>query len=415
MRDGYVFGSNLAQSRRRLTPPPQFWTADYRKGVTTLFAKLRAGLRESEELLTFVNARIGHERGYANELGGAIAPLDSQGFGVDDGASLLAAFRQLRTSQAELAEAHAQVARQLERNVANPFESWSIGHEERVRASIGQVEAVLGRWEGQAREVAKLKERYERKGREADDAEDEARFAPTAVSPPATAKKASFLPTSIRRSDSTEGEASLAEDDTLVGPGGTKSGEGVVAISKMVGEQAVGLGRALSQRVRTGGGRVGLRATSVDVPRRESADAGTKEPAPVLSPVDTSLKPAEAGDDVASSPSELTPTAHTAGEKGKLKEVDGQTAGDPVKRPTPETKESLFVGGDDGSSLTAGVANPGGVKLLEIAGIVRAPFEWSRLFAKARDTVYKQSVKVPFFGTYEGAQDGESLVIFFKR
>lgn len=376
-----------------------------------LFEKLRSGLKESEELVNFIRTRAEHERTYGYELRGSLAGARPDGFGADDGASFLAAYRQLRVSQADLADAHKKVAKQLDILVLAPFEDWSVGHKDRVLASIEEVEAVLERWEDQSKEVARLKERYERKGREADEAEDEARFAPAKLGSPTTpaaVKPSSYLPlpSILRRTETSTSEApnDLADDDTLVGQSGVPTGEGAGALGKKVGEQALGLGRAFTQRVRAGGGRVGFRATSVDVPPKDPDNEQIEVSEKDLPAVDTATDPEKR----VQSPSEITPVVHTAEEKGKAKAVDPSSPPPAVRRPpVPETKESLFVG--------EGTNNPGGVKLLEIAGIVRPPFEWSRLFAKARDTIYKQSVKVPVLGTYEGAQDGESLAIFFKR
>lgn len=57
------------------------------------------------------------------------------GFGTDDGASLLVAFRGLQAESVKQGEAHRGVARDLENLVADPFEAWAAHHEQRVMDS----------------------------------------------------------------------------------------------------------------------------------------------------------------------------------------------------------------------------------------------------------------------------------------
>jgi hypothetical protein len=48
------------------------------------------------------------------------------GFGADDGATLLMAFRGLQAETAQQGGAHQAIARELQQLVADPFEKWAI-------------------------------------------------------------------------------------------------------------------------------------------------------------------------------------------------------------------------------------------------------------------------------------------------
>lgn len=50
------------------------------------------------------------------------------GFGADDGASLLMAFRGLQAESIAQGEAHKTVAKELHTLVADPFEGWAHGY-----------------------------------------------------------------------------------------------------------------------------------------------------------------------------------------------------------------------------------------------------------------------------------------------
>ncbi|KAI8460687.1 hypothetical protein BY996DRAFT_4574368 [Phakopsora pachyrhizi] len=322
-----------------------FWTPDYRTGVTKLFNKLKAGLRESDELINFIRKRAAFERAYAHQLQTSLdISLDPDGFGYDDGASFLFAYKQLVSSQSDLAAAHSKLALQLDRLVIGPFETWSTEHEQRLSKSIAKVESVLAQWEKQSREVTKLKERYERKTREADEAEEDSSFSPAAQNP--------------RRVSSPSAMVKVEGESTVIDRTGFAPGESYTEIGKKVGEQAIGLGRAVSKSMRIGGGRVGFRAKSLE--------------------------------------------STLQSRKAKANSI---SESNPVER-----SEKLLA--DENQNFPRGSISKG--PLLDIVGVVKPPFEWSKLFEKAHKTVYKQSVKIPLLGTYPDAHSGEDLVIFFK-
>ncbi|KAN0064324.1 Rho-GTPase-activating protein 8 [Thecaphora frezii] len=195
-----------------------FWSyPSYRKGAQSLYARLQAGIDEAESILAFVAHRAELEYKHAEALatpapmptftaplfrpaGGILSevigsPVLGRGastFGETTGAGTASGrgflynetgsshvFRlvQNETTTAQ-ANAHGKTARNLERLILDPFTKWSNHHKERVTSSWEHVDAALSRFERQKAEVDKLKQNYEKKCNQADEAEDDAKFAP---------------------------------------------------------------------------------------------------------------------------------------------------------------------------------------------------------------------------------------------
>ncbi|KAF5351573.1 hypothetical protein D9758_007222 [Tetrapyrgos nigripes] len=157
-----------------------FWSHDYRKGVEVVFKKLEQGVAENDEIIAFIRSRAVAETQMASALSSppTTNPAGS-GFGADDGASLLMTFRGLHAEAASQAQAHLNVAKELESLVVDPFDQWAQSYKARIRQSRGVVlEQWLKTYEGAHGEVAKLKHQYLAKTRKADEAEDDAKFAP---------------------------------------------------------------------------------------------------------------------------------------------------------------------------------------------------------------------------------------------
>ncbi|KIK99806.1 hypothetical protein PAXRUDRAFT_822344 [Paxillus rubicundulus Ve08.2h10] len=163
-----------------LTFTNSFWTQDYRKGLEVLYNKLEQGVAENDEIVTFIRARANAE----NQLATALlspAAIGSQGTGFsrDDGASLLMAFRGLQVESAAQGQIHRDIARDLQTLVAEPFNIWAQDYRERLSSSKA---TALNTWvrsyDESQKEVIKLKNSYLSKIRRADEAEDDAKFAP---------------------------------------------------------------------------------------------------------------------------------------------------------------------------------------------------------------------------------------------
>lgn len=209
--------------------PPRFansfWSSpEYRAGVESLYARLQSGLDEDKSILALVEHRAALEYSHAEQLAtpsplpSYSAPLFKNALreGSSKGARSFAssessashAFRRIEAEAIKSqAGAHARVARTLERNVLIPFGKWSDEHKDKVQNSWEFLDANLQRFERQKAEVRggifvgrchscvcshlsslqveRLRSQYESKCRQADEAEDDARFAGGEMASPA--------------------------------------------------------------------------------------------------------------------------------------------------------------------------------------------------------------------------------------
>ncbi|KAL4243387.1 hypothetical protein ABKN59_011332 [Abortiporus biennis] len=163
-----------------LTFQNSFWSQDYRKGLEVLYKQLEQGIAENEEIVAFIRARAAAEAA----IGTALAtPVPGHAFDVEDGASLQVAFKGLKDETLGQAKAHDTIAKDLRTKIADPFEEWAHGYRDRLYDSrITIVDGYLHAYEHATREVSHLKDVYLTKTRKADEAEDDARFAPVPTS-----------------------------------------------------------------------------------------------------------------------------------------------------------------------------------------------------------------------------------------
>ncbi|KAG8736397.1 hypothetical protein FRC12_017622, partial [Ceratobasidium sp. 428] len=163
-----------------LTFQNSFWTSDYRTGLNVLFSKLDQGIAENAEIVSFIRARVAAERTIASSL---INPprtgVRGTGFDADDGAALLRAFQGLQAESAAQGDAHKNLAQELEKMVADPFENWAAGHAERLQETQHVLlDIYIKTYEDKGLDILKLKQTYLNKSRLANEAEDDAKFAP---------------------------------------------------------------------------------------------------------------------------------------------------------------------------------------------------------------------------------------------
>nr|VWO94596.1 Ribonuclease 3 (EC (Ribonuclease III) (RNase III) [Ganoderma boninense] len=160
-----------------LTFSNSFWSEDYRKGLEVLYAELEKGIAENTEIAKFIRQRAAAELTIGATLK-ADPPPDSV-FERDDGASLLMTFKGMRDESAVQGTLHESVAKELQGVVVEPFEKWATGHKERLLTSKANIlDGYIYDYEINQAEVTKLKNDYLNKTRKADEAEDDARFAP---------------------------------------------------------------------------------------------------------------------------------------------------------------------------------------------------------------------------------------------
>ncbi|KAJ7115832.1 hypothetical protein C8R44DRAFT_793397 [Mycena epipterygia] len=158
-----------------------FWSqGDYRRGLEVLYSKLEQGVAENDQILAFVRARALAERQLAQALSNSmLTGAAATGFGTDDGASLLMAFRGLQNEAATQGLSHKTVANELDALVADPFDQWAQTYKDRLLQSKGSIiDHWIRSYEQAHGEVSKLKHQYLAKIRRADEAEDDAKFAP---------------------------------------------------------------------------------------------------------------------------------------------------------------------------------------------------------------------------------------------
>ncbi|KAI9458178.1 hypothetical protein BJY52DRAFT_1270186 [Lactarius psammicola] len=156
-----------------------FWTQDYRKGLEVLYDKLEQGASENTEIIAFIRARAQAEDDIGVALASTTKTASGTAFGADDGATLLMAFRGLQAETAQQGGVHQAIARELHELVADPFEKWAKDYHERTQASRATViDGYVKKYELTQAEVIKLKNTYLSKVRKADEAEEDAKFAP---------------------------------------------------------------------------------------------------------------------------------------------------------------------------------------------------------------------------------------------
>ncbi|KAF9005914.1 hypothetical protein BDQ17DRAFT_1407965 [Cyathus striatus] len=171
-----------------------FWSQDYRRGLEVLFDKLDQGIAENDEIVAFIRARAAAEGRIADSLSNpSLTGKQGTGFSADDGASLLVTFRGLQAESVAQGQAHKTIAKELSNLVADPFDDWASGYKERIKQHKANiVDNWLRAYEHAQGDVAKLKHQYLAKTRRADEAEDDAKFAPGAN--PAAADKFTSSP-----------------------------------------------------------------------------------------------------------------------------------------------------------------------------------------------------------------------------
>ncbi|KAF8273068.1 hypothetical protein EI94DRAFT_1795447 [Lactarius quietus] len=170
---------NMAVLSLPLSFSNSFWTQDYRKGLEVLYDKLEQGASENAEIIAFIRARAQAEDDIGIALASTTKTASGTAFGADDGATLLMAFRGLQAETAQQGGVHQAIARELHQLVVDPFEKWAKDYHERSRASRATViDGYVKKYELSQAEVIKLKNTYLSKVRKADEAEEDAKFAP---------------------------------------------------------------------------------------------------------------------------------------------------------------------------------------------------------------------------------------------
>ncbi|KAG8929178.1 hypothetical protein FRC02_005910 [Tulasnella sp. 418] len=335
-----------------------FWSQDYRKGLEVLYAKLEQGVAENGEILAFIKARIHAERNFAATL---TAPLpkgyDGVGFGADDGASLYMAFRGLQHETAAQASIHSSIANDLQSQVTEPFEVWAHQHSTRIGKSKEDIlEGWLYDFELSISDVAKVRETYISKSHKADEAEDDARFAPNNQLQETPAPNSGLSPSS-----------------------------GTVKRTASVAER-------ITQR---------LKGFSAAQPRDHPMPS-FPEPKNTLQMLNQPER--QLSDDNAEARSDGTATP-TKVDKGKGKEVSSPLNMSPQNISAPLPGLSLTIPEDGEKSVPP----------LVLAGIAIPAPAVSALLFKAQTDLPLRSVRFTILGEYENCFSGEEFVTWMKE
>lgn len=169
-----------------------FWTyPDYRKGAVVLYSRLQEGLDENETVLSLIQHRVDAEHIYARSIAqgpNAMCTSDPIFPGAVDRSRSRYDNRSSFTAQAmrdtanlvtsRVAAQHFQVAKELDEIALGSFSEWVVAHAERVHASWRAVDDALAVLEAQSLDATKKQSAYETRCWNADEADDDVRFAP---------------------------------------------------------------------------------------------------------------------------------------------------------------------------------------------------------------------------------------------
>ena len=144
-----------------------------------LFAKLRQGLIENQQVLTIARMRAEAEQLYGRKLGDIAPTTDKMtgGFARDDGASLRKAYEGVRGEMEEASKNHKKIASNISELVVVPFSRWCEAHEGRVQNSQEDLQSHMKAHDKQADYVRKLRSTYFNKCRQLEDLEEENKLA----------------------------------------------------------------------------------------------------------------------------------------------------------------------------------------------------------------------------------------------
>ncbi|KAM0793656.1 hypothetical protein ACM66B_001087 [Microbotryomycetes sp. NB124-2] len=148
-----------------------FWSHDYRTGVQRLYSSLESGIVASQEIIDHVRRRAQAERAFARAL--VPSTLEPHGLAHNDVSGTRQSYEAVSNAETTEARARAQLADDLIRSIADPFEQWNEAHSGRIQSSRSFVEAHLTAWEKAHSGIHKHKQHYDDACRALDQLEDE--------------------------------------------------------------------------------------------------------------------------------------------------------------------------------------------------------------------------------------------------
>lgn len=343
-----------------LTFNNSFWTEDYRKGLEVLFHKLEQGVEEDDEIVAFIRARaIAEGQLAASLIHPSLVGPPGTGFSVDDGASLLMAFRGLAAESVAQGNVHKSISNDLHSLVADPFDEWAQSYKERLS---NKKETVLDGWikayEQAHGDVAKLKHQYLAKTRKADEAEDDARFAPGA-----------------------DGSSDKYTSSPRLRPADAPP-------------------RAPLQRAATVSERIANRLKEL---QRKSASKSTSEPSPASTP---------APPPVINEPEPIRTEGITLLDKGKGKAVDIE---DIHLTPVATSPQAMSPLSPPRLEMSSSPVPPMEPPPMLLAGLSLPPAAVSQLLSRASSELPLRAVRFPLLGEYQNCFTGEEFVTWLME
>lgn len=310
------------------------------------------------------------------------------GFDLDDGASLLMAFRGLQGEAAAQGKAHKAISAELQNLVADPFSEWARGYkvmrfmrqktiptscfafQERLRETKALIlDEWLRAYEFSSSDVAKLKQQYLAKTRKADEAEDE------------YVKYGSF--------------SLFIVTDTL-------SSARFAPVSTNTSEVGDGDKYTLSPRIRPVDGRA---------PPQRSASVSERIAQRLKEIQKKSVSTLANATETPASQSEDTLVTAPKVDKGKGKEVDTEEplpSPPPLSPPLPPSKVVDTPNAEPAPVPEHAPSPPPSIYL--IAGLSMTGIALSRLLSKAAQELKLRPVRVPVLGEYPDCFSGDEFV-----
>ncbi|KAJ7583161.1 hypothetical protein C8J56DRAFT_791259 [Mycena floridula] len=407
-----------------LTFANSFWSQEYRRGLEVLYRKLEQGVAENEEITAFIRSRAFAEQTLANSLD-TRAHNESTGFGADDGASLLMAFRGLQGESVMQAQAHRNIANELTQLVVEPFEEWAGGYRDRLKQSkLALLDNWLRSYEHSLAEVARLKKEYLGKVRRADEAEDDAKFAPSG-----NAQGIPFFPFSntilMRRPDPYTTSPRMRPIDGRASPQRTV---------RTPPQRTASVSERIAQRLReiqrkSAGNKEGAPVTSdgghgedgENNEKQEKRDEkqgveSVEKSEKGVESLEKSVEPLEQVSITDSPPPmepPLPPAKIESQESGFVNSGSAGPARSDVLRPAssdvlrPASSDVLRPASSD-------VLRPASSDVLKLAGIPFTPSSLSQLLLRASHELPLRAVRFPLLGQYEGCFSGEEFVAWMN-
>ncbi|OAD66122.1 hypothetical protein PHYBLDRAFT_189378 [Phycomyces blakesleeanus NRRL 1555(-)] len=154
---------------------PHSTLPDFQSGLQILHQKLQQSKVENEEVITFFKDRISIEESYGNKLiDQSKIPSKNSGFGRDEGAGLRSCFENFKVASSQFGTHHKETAATMTDSALKPLQTFNEDYKNMVATSRQQLDSNLKQFDGLYKDAERAKSLYNRRCREADQAEEQA-------------------------------------------------------------------------------------------------------------------------------------------------------------------------------------------------------------------------------------------------